>query len=380
MSRKVLLRVRLGARDADDCRGSIGAARILALFGDVATALLVENDGDQGTFRAYESVELLEPVWAGDFVEAEGEIIGWGKTSRVMRFEARRLYAPRPDVAASAADPLLEPVVVCRATGTAFVARERRRRPPHPPVLISAAIACAGAADEIAAEAAQCRESGAALVRLVTRAPEPAAAQAELRAALAAVRARVPGMLLGASAAGAGTAILRAHALDAAERVDLLALQVGSASIGDRLLSHPKSETLALAARARTLGVRLELVVLDCGQLEQAVALAAAGDVRAVAYRLALGPVLSAVRRNLEHLLGMLPAGTMFAVSDVEGDLELARVALELGGHASVGLSDLLDSPAADVPAQVAAVAEHARAIGRGVADPADARRILHLA
>ena len=47
---------------------------MLALFGDVATELLIRLDGDEGLFRAYEAVEFLAPVLAGDFIEATGMI------------------------------------------------------------------------------------------------------------------------------------------------------------------------------------------------------------------------------------------------------------------------------------------------------------------
>jgi 3-aminobutyryl-CoA ammonia-lyase len=45
-----------------------------------------------------------------------------------MRFEARKVIAPRPDVSDSAADVLAEPVLVCRASGTCVVPREKQRR------------------------------------------------------------------------------------------------------------------------------------------------------------------------------------------------------------------------------------------------------------
>jgi 3-aminobutyryl-CoA ammonia-lyase len=45
-----------------------------------------------------------------------------------MRFEARRVIAARPDLSDSAAEVLEEPVVVCRATGTCVVPREKQRR------------------------------------------------------------------------------------------------------------------------------------------------------------------------------------------------------------------------------------------------------------
>ena len=107
----------------------VDGARILALFGDLATELLIRHDGDEGLFRAYEEVEFLAPVFAGDFLEVRGEIVRVGTTSRAMRFEARKVIAPRPELSPSAAEVLAEPVVVCRALGTCVVPKERQRRP-----------------------------------------------------------------------------------------------------------------------------------------------------------------------------------------------------------------------------------------------------------
>ena len=125
---KVTLRLRLSAHDAHYGGGLVDGARVLGLFGDVATELLVRADGDEGLFRAYESVEFLAPVHAGDFVEVEGEIVSSGKTSRKMRFEARKYISPRPDLGDSAADLLAEPVVVCRAVGTCVTPAGKQRR------------------------------------------------------------------------------------------------------------------------------------------------------------------------------------------------------------------------------------------------------------
>jgi len=105
----------------------VDGARMLALFGDVATELLVRLDGDEGLFRAYDMVEFLAPVHAGDVIEATGEITHAGPTSRKMRFEARKVVAPRPDLSESAAEVLAEPVVVCRATGTCVTPKEKQR-------------------------------------------------------------------------------------------------------------------------------------------------------------------------------------------------------------------------------------------------------------
>ena len=53
----------------------------------------------------------MAPVFAGDYIEAVGEIVSVGNTSRKMVFEARKVIAPRPDINDSACDVLEEPIV-----------------------------------------------------------------------------------------------------------------------------------------------------------------------------------------------------------------------------------------------------------------------------
>lgn len=124
---KAILRLRMGSHDAHYGGGLVDGARMLALFGDVATELLIRHDGDEGLFRAYDSVEFLAPVQAGDFIEAEAEIVQVGTTSRKMRFEARKVIHALPAVSESAAEVLATPVVVCRASGTCVVPKAKQR-------------------------------------------------------------------------------------------------------------------------------------------------------------------------------------------------------------------------------------------------------------
>ena len=125
---EAMIRVRIGAEDAHYGGGLVDGAHMLKLFGDVATELLIRRDGDEGLFRAYDSIDFLAPVRAGDFIEARGWIESEGGSSRKMRFEAWRVIAPRPDLSDSAADLLDEPVLVCKATGTCITPKDRQRK------------------------------------------------------------------------------------------------------------------------------------------------------------------------------------------------------------------------------------------------------------
>jgi len=81
-----LIRLRMGSNDAHYGGNLVDGAKMLQLFGDVATELLIRYDGDEGLFRSYDNVEFLAPVYAGDYIEAEGKITNIGNTSRKMIF------------------------------------------------------------------------------------------------------------------------------------------------------------------------------------------------------------------------------------------------------------------------------------------------------
>src|SRR3990167_4210028 len=90
-SSQVTLRARISDSDAHYAGGLASGAKVMELFGDVATELLIRHDGDEGLFRAYQNIEFLAPVKAGDFIEATGRILRVGNTSREIAFEATKV-------------------------------------------------------------------------------------------------------------------------------------------------------------------------------------------------------------------------------------------------------------------------------------------------
>ncbi len=129
-----VIRLRMSAHDAHYGGNLVDGARMLALFGDVATELCIMRDGDEGLFRAYDKVEFLAPVYAGDFIEAEGEIVSEGTTSRKMTFVARKVMEAVKGHA-SHVNVLNPPVNVCLASGTCVVPKDvtrgRQAAPEH---------------------------------------------------------------------------------------------------------------------------------------------------------------------------------------------------------------------------------------------------------
>jgi enoyl-CoA hydratase/carnithine racemase/acyl-CoA hydrolase len=102
MSHVATLRTFMSQEDVHYDGGLVAGARILGLFGDAGTALLLERDGVEGLLAGYSSIRFLKPVLAGDLVEVTATLESVGRTSRQLRFEAR-----------------VGEEVVCEACGTA---------------------------------------------------------------------------------------------------------------------------------------------------------------------------------------------------------------------------------------------------------------------
>ncbi|MBU2598114.1 MAG: 3-aminobutyryl-CoA ammonia lyase [Actinobacteria bacterium] len=123
-----MIRIRMSSSDVHYGGDLVSGAKILELFGDVATELLIKNDGDEGLFAGYKKIDFLVPVYAGDYIEARGEITRIGSTSRDIVFEAYKVIQTRKDISDSAADFLDEPILVVRAKGTCVVKKENQRK------------------------------------------------------------------------------------------------------------------------------------------------------------------------------------------------------------------------------------------------------------
>jgi 3-aminobutyryl-CoA ammonia-lyase len=122
------LRLRMAQTDAHYGGNLVAGAKVMELFGDVATELAIRTDGDEGLLAGYGSVEFLAPVFAGDFLEVTGRVVRVGTTSRTVEFQALRYAEPRYEINDSAANLLGELGVGARPTGTYVVKKDRQRR------------------------------------------------------------------------------------------------------------------------------------------------------------------------------------------------------------------------------------------------------------
>jgi 3-keto-5-aminohexanoate cleavage enzyme len=418
---KVSLRVRMSAHDAHYAGELVDGARVLALFGDLATELLIRLDGDEGLFRAYESIEFLAPVFAGDYLEATAELMHIGTTSRQMRFEAMKVISNlRGGAPPSAADILREALVVCRATGTCVTPRELQRRakelympalPAGPPpsseaivtpectpgLVLTAAIVGAEitraqtphlpiTAREIAEEAARCREAGAAIIHLHVRNDDGSPTQSRERfgEAIAAIRAKTDCIIQPSTGGAVGMSIdERAEALT--HEPEMATLNCGSVNFGDDVFINTRPQIRDLARRIRKAGSVPELECYDVGHVEEGLELAREGAVsKPLHFQFVLGIAggIAATAAHVHYLRSLIPAEATWGIAAVGRHQQaMTELAMSLGGHARVGLEDnvyLSKGVLAEGSAPlVGRAAAYGRSVGRTPLDPDGARALL---
>jgi 3-aminobutyryl-CoA ammonia-lyase len=125
-----LIRIRIGLEHAHYGGGLVDGAFVCKLFGDAATEVLILSDGDEGLFRAYQSLEFLAPVYAGDYLEVEARLAATGRTSRTIELECRKVIRATGGSSAETLDP---PLLVARAVGICVVPLDKQRNPDEEP-------------------------------------------------------------------------------------------------------------------------------------------------------------------------------------------------------------------------------------------------------
>ena len=436
---KVTIRLRMGAHDAHYAGELVDGARMLALFGDVATELLIRLDGDEGLFRAYESVEFLAPVFSGDYIEATGELVRVGNTSRQIRFEARKVIANIRErgISPSAADVLPSPVVVCRAVGTCVTPADMQRKPKGmyltalpigvppvpgpvvtptgpsrdssaprtlptlekhaPEVILTAAIVGAELTraqtphlpitpHEIADEAARCREAGAAVIHLHVRNDDGSNTQSKERfgEAIERIRSKTD-CIVQVTTGGAVGMSIEERVGPLACNPEMATLNCGSLNFGDDVFVNTRPQIREIAARLTASGAVAELECYEVGHVEEALALAEAGIVRRpLHFQFVLGVPggISASERTIRYMAALIPDDASWAVAAVgRYQQPMTELAMRLGGHARLGLEDniyLSKGVLSEGSAPlVARASTYARSIGRIPVEPSRARALL---
>ena len=247
-------------------------------------------------------------------------------------------------------------------------------------------------AAEIAAEAKRCRDAGAAVIHLHAREPDGTATQSKVRFAefIAAIAAETDVIIQTSTGGAIGMSIdERCQPLEL--RPEMATLNVATMNFGDEVFENRRGDVAEVARRLLAAKIVPELEVYDAGHLDAVQALRKAGLLEPpyhVQFVLGVPGGIGATPEGLAFLVERLHAGLgdecTWAVAAVgRHQLPMTELAIRWGGFARVGLEDniyLAKGVLAEGSAPlVERAAAFARAFGRPVATPAQARAILGL-
>jgi 3-keto-5-aminohexanoate cleavage enzyme len=274
---------------------------------------------------------------------------------------------------------------------------------PAPPMVITAALVGAETtreqtpylpitAEEIATDAARCREAGAAMVHLHVRKPDGSPSQSPelFRAAIREIRKRCDILIQTSTGGAVGMSVderCGPLTLTGDDRPDMATLSTGSVNFGEDVFWNPRPLVRDIAKRIKALGLRPEIECFDVGMMDEALYLAKEGLIDLPAhYDFVLGVPggVGARPQVLDFMISSLPEGSSWTVAGVgRHQLPFAELAAERGGNARVGLEDniylskgVLAKGSFEL---VADAVRRAREKGRAIATPQQARELLRL-
>lgn len=160
----------------------------------------------------------------------------------------------------------------------------------------------------------------------------------------------------------------------------------GSVNLGPIVYQNDAKLTRDMAQKYKDLNIKPQVEVFDSNMISNAYNLVKAGLLEKP---LEFGFVMGAPNaqectlRQLGHLLSMLePGDTWTSVGVGKFEMPMAYAAIAYGGHVRVGLEDTNKLPNGDIATNyelVEHIVEMAKAMGREIATPAEAREILSM-
>ncbi len=240
--------------------------------------------------------------------------------------------------------------------------------------------------EEIAEAACEARKAGAAIVHLHVRDArgDPTQDVETFRRAMELIRSRCD-MIVQFSTGGAVGMTAAERGAPLALRPEMATLTCGTVNFGRDVFMNPPEMMESFAGEMARLGIKPEIEVFEAGMINNAMMLVKKGLLKEpLHFDFVMGVPggITGRTRDLLYLAESIPAGSTWSVAGIgRFELPLAVMAIVMGGHVRVGFEDNVyysKGVLAESNAQlVARIARLSKELGREVATPAEARRIL---
>ena len=249
--------------------------------------------------------------------------------------------------------------------------------------------------EEMVREAKSAFDAGAAVIHVHVRWDDgtPTQDRERFRVILDAIKEACPGVILIPSTGGA-TGMTPEERLE--ERLqptelfpEMATLDCGTCNFGDDIFVNDMPTMRAFGKRMIENHIKPEYECFEIGHLDTILTMAKRGEVPGgpMQFNFVLGVsgCTPATAGNLDYLVRQLPAGSTWTATGIgRSAFPLAAIAIAMGGNVRVGFEDNIylgkGQKAASNGELVAKVARIAHELGREIATPEEARKILSLA
>lgn len=273
----------------------------------------------------------------------------------------------------------LPPMVI---TAAMVGAETTRQQTPYLPVT----------AEEIAEDAARCREAGAAMVHIHVRKEDGTPSQdAELfRAAIRAIRKKCDILVQTSTGGAVGMSVderCGPLTLTGTDKPDMATLTTGTVNFGDDVFWNPRHVVRDIARRIQAMGLKPEIECFDVGMIDEARYLAQEGLIQLPAhfdFVLGVAGAAAANERVLDFMASYVPENSTWTCAAMgRHQLPFVELVAQKGGHSRVGLEDNIYLSKGVLAKGnwelVAEAAKRVQAKGRRLATPQEARALLRL-
>lgn len=253
-----------------------------------------------------------------------------------------------------------------------------RERTPHVPL----------SPDEIAADVERCAAAGASVFHIHARDDKglPTLDLTVFKETVRRIKARTPEVIIQLSTGARAGKDFEARANPVRLLPEMASFTTGSNNLPGIVYENSPDFIAFLAEVFQKTGVKPEIEVFESGMIANAQHLVKKGLLaNPLHFDFVLGAPgsMAGTVRNLVFLADSLPPGATWTVAGIgRAEMPLATAAIAMGGHVRVGIEDNLllpDGTLATNAQLVDRAATIARTMGREIASPAEARRILSL-
>jgi len=241
---------------------------------------------------------------------------------------------------------------------------------------------------EIAADVRRCRHAGAALFHVHARDADqkPTLDIDVYKANVRAIKESAPDVVIQLSTGGRAGRDWEARADPIRLLPEMGSFTTGSNNLPGIVYENSPKFIEFLAGVYQETGVKPEIEVFETGMIANALFLQKKGYIQPpLHFDFVLGApgAMPGTFKNLQFLSESIPVGSTWSVAGIgKAEILLSAAAIAMGGHVRVGLEDNLvmpdGSPASNL-ILVEKIVRIAREIGREIATPDEARRILSL-